>query len=131
MLNIIFKQINFFLHTAAFTNLATSRVIYGDFGKIRTFDLRIRSALLYPAELRSHCGTDWIRTSDTRIFSAVLYQLSYGTILTEDIFIWNLALTTNISYSFYTIVINIYELHTPLESRASSGLAAYRLRAYP
>ncbi len=53
MLNIIFKQINFFLHTAAFTNLATSRVIYGDFGKIRTFDLRIRSALLYPAELRS------------------------------------------------------------------------------
>ena len=77
------------------------------------------------------CGTDWNRTSDTRIFSPLLYQLSYGTIITEDIFIWNLATTTNISYSFYTIVINIYELHTPLESWASSGLAAYRLRAYP
>ena len=32
-------------------------------------------------------------------------------------FIGNLALTINISHSFNTIVINIYELHTPLESR--------------
>lgn len=37
-----------------FLNLFSN--FFCDFGRIRTFDLCIRSALLYPAELRSHCS---------------------------------------------------------------------------
>jgi hypothetical protein len=52
-------------------------------GRIRTYDLWIRSPLLYPAELQAHVfynltgANDEGRTRDNRSHNPVLYQLSY------------------------------------------------------
>lgn len=45
-----------------------------DFGKIRTYNLHIRSVVLYPVELRSHihCTPDRARTCDLKIRSFAL-----------------------------------------------------------